>query len=308
MIERQFTEDRLAALYDRFYPPTRRDDFAFYLPRILAARSVLDVGCGTGALLHLAREAGHAGRLCGLDPAEGMLNQARRRSDIEWVHGDIASVGWERTFDLIVMTGHAFQEYVDDDEIRAALAAIRAALADSGHFAFETRNPLDRAWERWAAEYSSETTDEDGALVRCVYRIEPPGEDGVVRSVNTFTSSAWERPEISRGALRFISPTALAAFLAELVWWSRSSSEIGMGARSPRQAQRSSRSRAEDKPTAEEAPGPDRVRREQPDFLVTQSFVSDAIQAVSITPPAVATPPPVRRCARPWPPTGPRVQ
>ncbi len=38
-VERQFAEDRLAALYDRFYPPERRADFAFYLPPIMAARS-----------------------------------------------------------------------------------------------------------------------------------------------------------------------------------------------------------------------------------------------------------------------------
>ena len=146
MIERQFAEDRLAALYDLFYPPERRADFAFYLPLVMAARAVLDVGCGTGALLRLAREAGHPGRLCGLDPALGMLNQARQRPDIEWVHGDLSTVGWERESDLVVMTGHALQEFVADDGIRAALAAIRSALVDGGRFAFETRNPLDRAW------------------------------------------------------------------------------------------------------------------------------------------------------------------
>jgi len=35
----------------------------------MAAPSVLDVGCGTGAMLHEARQLGHVGRLCGLDPA-----------------------------------------------------------------------------------------------------------------------------------------------------------------------------------------------------------------------------------------------
>ena len=214
MIERQFTEDRLAALYDRFYPPERRADFAFYLPLVLSARAVLDVGCGTGALLRLAREAGHPGRLCGLDPASGMLNQARRRPDIEWVHGDLSTVGWEREFDLVVMTGHAFQEYVEDDEIRAALAAIRAALTDGGRFAFETRNPRDRAWERWATEYSGEVTDATGAPVRCAYLVELPVEGGVVRSVSTFTSPGWDRPEVSRGALRFLDAAALSSFLA----------------------------------------------------------------------------------------------
>jgi SAM-dependent methyltransferase len=215
MVEHQFTEDRLAALYDRFYPPERRDDFAFYLPLVMAAQSVLDVGCGTGALLRLAREAGHTGRLCGLDPAVGMLNQARQRSDIEWVHGDLASVRWERAFDLVVMTGHAFQEYVEDDEIRVALAAVRAALTDAGRFAFETRNLLDRAWERWPAQYSGEVADASGHLVRCEYRVEQPVSGDIVHSVSTFTSPAWDRPEVSRGTLRFLGADTLAAFLAD---------------------------------------------------------------------------------------------
>ena len=214
MIARQFTEDRLAAVYDRFYPPERRADFAFYLPLALAARSVLDVGCGTGALLRLAREAGHTGRLCGLDPASGMLNQARQRPDIEWVHGDLSSVKWQREFALVVMTGHAFQELVTDDKIHAALTVIRAALTDDGCFAFETRNPRDRAWERWAAEYSGAVTDATGALVRCAYHVELPVTGDIVRSVSTFTSPAWDCPVVSRGALRFMDAATLAGFLA----------------------------------------------------------------------------------------------
>ncbi len=85
---------------------------------IMEADAVLDVGCGTGALLHMAREAGHNGRLVGLDPAVGMLEQARRRSDVEWVLGDLAAVAFDREFDLAVMTGHAFQELITDDDVR----------------------------------------------------------------------------------------------------------------------------------------------------------------------------------------------
>jgi SAM-dependent methyltransferase len=214
-IEQKFTDDRLAALYDAFCPPpTQRDDFAFYLPLVMAARAVLDVGCGTGALLRLARESGHTGRLCGLDPARGMLNQARRRSDIEWVHGDPSSARWDREFDLVVMTGHAFQEFVADDEIRVALAAIRSALIDGGHFAFETRNPLVRMWERWPTHYSGEVIDATGAVVRCEYRVETPVVGGVVQSISTFTSPGWDCPEVSRGALRFLDSASLSAFLS----------------------------------------------------------------------------------------------
>jgi len=91
---------------------------------IMAAESVLDVGCGTGSLLHWARESGHEGRLVGLDPAEGMLAQARRRDDVEWVLGDLSTVSWEDEFDFAVMTGHAFQVLLTDDELRTAFAAI----------------------------------------------------------------------------------------------------------------------------------------------------------------------------------------
>jgi SAM-dependent methyltransferase len=162
----------------------------------------------------MARERGHTGRLCGLDPAAGMLHQARARSDIEWVQGDLSSVTWEREFDLIVMTGHAFQELVTDDEIRVALAAIHVALADGGHFAFETRNPLDRAWERWPTEYTGEVTDASGVIVRRESQVETPIVGDVVHGISTFTSPAWEHPLVSRGALRFVEREALSAFLS----------------------------------------------------------------------------------------------
>lgn len=214
MLNQSFIEDRLAALYDLFNPPKARDDLAFYLPLIMAAHSVLDVGCGTGALLRWAREEGHTGRLVGLDPAPGMLKQAHAQIDIDWVLGDLSSVRWDREFDLVVMTGHAFQELVEDDDIRTALRAIHSALDDRGRFAFETRNPVDRAWEQWPTQYSGEVTDVSGALVRAEYRIETPVEGDVVRSVCTYTSSSWEGPEVSRGALRFMGADTLSAFLS----------------------------------------------------------------------------------------------
>ena len=45
-----------------------------------------------------------------------MLQQARKRSDIDWILGDLSTVAWDREFDLVVMTGHAFQVLLGDDE------------------------------------------------------------------------------------------------------------------------------------------------------------------------------------------------
>ena len=171
VVDYLFSEPRLTELYDAFC--AGRQDFTFYLPLVMSAKSVLDVGCGTGELLRLAREAGHTGRLCGLDPAQTMLEQARKRRDVEWVHGDLASVDWRREFDLIVMTGHAFQVFVEDDQLRASLAAIRSALTEDGRFVFETRNPPARGWEAWTPDNAVEIVH-SGSVVRMAHQVETP--------------------------------------------------------------------------------------------------------------------------------------
>ncbi len=210
MVDRYFAVPRLAELYDSF--SSHRRDFDFYLPLLLSADRVLDVGCGTGELLHLAREAGHAGRLCGLDPADAMLDQARKRSDIDWVLGDLSTSEWSEEFDLVVMTGHAFQVFIDDDQLRNSLSAIRRALTAGGRFAFETRNPLARAWERWTPEHAAEIVFR-GQDVRMATNVETPVTGDLVTFTHTFTSPRWTEPEISRSTLRFLDADTLAESL-----------------------------------------------------------------------------------------------
>jgi SAM-dependent methyltransferase len=129
-----FLDPRLTELVDCVASWETRPAYGFYMPLMMSAKSVLDVGCGTGELLRLARKNRHTGRLCGVDPAEPMLRQARKQTDIEWVLGDAAAGGWDAEFDLVIMTGHATQVILDLDEIRSSLDAIRSALADQGRF------------------------------------------------------------------------------------------------------------------------------------------------------------------------------
>lgn len=49
MADRLFSDPALAALYDPMTPRQRRADFEFYLPLVMSAHAVLDVGCGTVA-------------------------------------------------------------------------------------------------------------------------------------------------------------------------------------------------------------------------------------------------------------------
>jgi SAM-dependent methyltransferase len=211
VVDRLFSDPVLAERYDLFC--RGRPDFAFYLPIVMSAATVLDVGCGTGELLRLARHAGHTGRLCGLDPADAMLDQARVRTDIEWVLGDMASAPADQEFDLVVMTGHAFQVLLDDDELRRSLAAVRAALTDTGRFVFETRNPKARAWETWTLDRQAEFVGDDGVVVRVARQVELPVHGDRVRFTQTFTSPSWDGPRVSRSTLRFLGAERLASFL-----------------------------------------------------------------------------------------------
>jgi hypothetical protein len=143
-----------------------------------------------------------------------MLQQARKRHDIEWGLGDLASVEWDREFDLIVMTGHAFQVFLQDDQLQASLAAIRSALTEHGLFVFETRNPLVRAWEAWTPDNAVEVVH-DGAVVRMAHEVETPVNGNVVSFTITFTSPGWDRPQVSRSTLRFLDNDSLSSFLSE---------------------------------------------------------------------------------------------
>jgi trans-aconitate methyltransferase len=150
-----YTDPRLVPLYDLENGP--RADLAFYLSLAGPAPvHILDLGCGTGALCNDYAALGHL--VTGVDPAPAMLDAARATqfgASITWVNTSAATFHGTQRFDLIVMTGHAFQHLLDDAEIMAILGVMRAHLAPGGTIAVETRNPtIDwaRLWHRQTAE------------------------------------------------------------------------------------------------------------------------------------------------------------
>lgn len=215
MVDRLFADSYLAGIYDEWHPRHVRHDYDFYLPLILAADAVLDVGCGTGTLLREARQVGHAGLLCGLDPAPAMLDRARVSADIEWWLGDLQSTGWTERFDLVVMTGHAFQTIIDDAELREFLASVRRALVPNGCFAFETRNPTARAWERWTPAYAVNVEGPDGQDVGITTEIVGPVDGGTITFTHTFSGEHASLPMVSQSTLRFLDTGALRDLLGE---------------------------------------------------------------------------------------------
>ena len=206
-----YSDDDAAALYDLLNPWEPSDEF--YLSHVLAASAVLDVGCGTGRLLHRAREAGHGGRLVGVDPDPAALARARRRADVEWVQGTAADMSWAAEFDLAVMASNVFQVFVTDEELRASLAATRAALVPGGRLVFGTRNPRVRAWEGWNPANPIDVVDHEGRALRILYQVESVADDVVTFTETTATRDG--RPlRADRASLRFLDVDEIDAQLS----------------------------------------------------------------------------------------------
>lgn len=112
---------------------------------------VLDLGCGTGTLCCALAERGH--RVTGVDPAAAMLVVAKRKphaGEVEWVESSAQNYGSGERFNLIVMTGHAFQCLLTDEDILATFATMHNHLTAGGRVMFETRSPRVDWAKEWA--------------------------------------------------------------------------------------------------------------------------------------------------------------
>lgn len=144
-----FAHRRLAGVYDAF--EGQRGDLTAYLALAdeLGARSVLDIGCGTGSLA--VRLAASGRTVVAVDPAEASLGIAKSKEGAEritWLLGDATSLPPVGA-DLAMMTGNVAQVFLTDADWAATLRGIHSALRPGGHLIFETRRPERRAWEEW---------------------------------------------------------------------------------------------------------------------------------------------------------------
>ena len=207
-----YSDEQAALLYDAINAWGPGDDF--YLRLVMESPSILDVGCGTGTILARARAAGHSGRLAGVDPDRASLRVARaKRPDVEWREQTAAEMTWSAEFDLGIMTGHAFQVLVDDDDLRASLRAIRVALTAGGRFAFETRNPRARAWEEWEPSNATDVVDPAGRALRISHRVESVAGDVVTFTETTSDARDGTSLRVDRASLRFLGVDELDTFL-----------------------------------------------------------------------------------------------
>ncbi|MCV9962473.1 class I SAM-dependent methyltransferase [Pararhizobium sp. BT-229] len=199
MPDLHYEDPLLAELYDLDSGWSIDRDFYLALAG-QAPKRILDLGCGTGLLCDAYAALCH--RVTGVDPAEAMLDVARQKPNgslIEWVQSSAQAFRSEQQFDLIIMTGNAFQVFLEDEDILATFATMRKHLAADGMIAFETRNPaID-----WPALWNRDADlDVDGRTVHQSRRILKTGNSRI--SFETRYALA-DRTLVSTSELLFLS-------------------------------------------------------------------------------------------------------
>lgn len=142
------------------------NDFSFVhqyggalLELITAEGTVLDLGCGNGALAQKLAERGF--RVIGLDASAELLEIARENyPDFEFIYGDATDFQLAAPVDVVF--SNAVFHWIDEVKQLDMLACVHRALKNGGQFVFEfgghgnnalIHGALEKAFERRGLEY-----------------------------------------------------------------------------------------------------------------------------------------------------------
>ena len=148
----EFSDPRLVALYDAINPLGDAGAFSCRLAESLSARTIIDLGCGTGLLAVELAKRGHD--VTGIDPSEAMLAVARAKpfaERVKWGRGSFERMQGLQA-DMVLMTSHVAQFFLDEEEWRAMLQAAHGALRAGGHLVFDVRRLSDPPFAGWPTE------------------------------------------------------------------------------------------------------------------------------------------------------------
>lgn len=138
--------------YARYYDLLYRDkDYAAEAEFVHAlirkhhprARTLLDLGCGTGRHAFVLAERGY--EVTGVDRSEEMLAVARSQlspfnpqpSTLNFFNGDIRSIRLGRTMDAVVSLFHVISYQTENSDLLASFCTVRDHLGPGGVFLFD---------------------------------------------------------------------------------------------------------------------------------------------------------------------------
>ncbi len=151
------------------------DDIPFYINRIAADQSVLELGCGTGrTLIPLATSCKE---IVGVDYSKDMIERclAKIPESLKYkcqvMTGDITRLRLDRKFDLIIAPYRVMQALETDSEVRGFLNSIANHLSPEGSCILNVFNPnrpkdeMLKSWPKVTETLCWEKKLEDGSTV-----------------------------------------------------------------------------------------------------------------------------------------------
>jgi len=135
-----------SAYYDMLYKNKDYRSEAEYIHQLIQqqapnARSILNLGCGTGNHdLYLAN-LGYA--VTGIDLSAEMIDLANQKIkgqtgvDLQFQTGDVRTIRTNKKYDVVVSLFHVVSYQVSNEDLNAAFATAAAHLAEGGVFIFD---------------------------------------------------------------------------------------------------------------------------------------------------------------------------
>lgn len=155
------------------------------------AKSVLDLGCGTGRHDLLLAEKGYS--VTGVDQSEEMLAVANYQfstlnsqpSTLAFTQGDIRTVRLNKQFDTVISLFHVMSYQVSNDDLLAAFASVKAHLKPGGIFICDCWYGPAVLTDRPSVRVKR-LEDETISVVRIAEPVVFPNEDTVDVNYNVF--------------------------------------------------------------------------------------------------------------------------
>ena len=166
-------------------------------------KTALDLGCGTGVLCEILKEAGMD--VSGMDFSSGMIEIARQRDqDIPYEVADMITYRPEKQFDLVTCTGDALNHIGDLTDVEKIFHNIRAYLAPGGYLVFDILNENEVSdSEPFEMDFSDTT--------KVWFQMTRPGEKKVNLCIRVWESGQPEFEENIRETVH--DPKAICALL-----------------------------------------------------------------------------------------------
>ena len=180
---------------------------------------ILELACGTGLVTIPVASRGL--EIIGVDICRPMLRHAKEKSqqaglNIDWRVSDARQLSLGRRFNLIYLTGNAFQAFLTREDQNNFLLSVKSHLAGTGTFGFDTRNPNGHNLTTITGEEIwMEYRNFDGHHVR-VSGFQEYDDDNQIMHWTTFrrwNEGKAPKERVSRIACRFTWPDELAALL-----------------------------------------------------------------------------------------------